>query len=161
MGGGLLHIPERDPSVQRGGDERVPQGVRPDGLGDPRPAGHPPDDPPGAVPVEPAPIGRQEDGSFGALADGQVDRPRGAWRQRDGDHLAALAGDHEGAVPALDAQGLDIRAGGLGDPQPVQREQRDQRMLRRRPETGGDQQRPELVAVQADRVGLVVQPWPP
>jgi hypothetical protein len=34
-------------------------------------------------------------------------------------------------VASFDAQGLDAGAGGLGDPQPVQREQRDQRMLRR------------------------------
>ena len=27
-------------------------------------------------------------------------------------------------------------------------------------EAGGDQQRADLVAVQPDRVGLVVQPWP-
>jgi hypothetical protein len=53
-GSGFLHIAQRDPSIQRGGDERVAQSVRPDGLGDPGPAGHPPDDPPGAV-VQPAP----------------------------------------------------------------------------------------------------------
>ena len=39
MRGGFLHVPQRDPSVQRRGDERVPQRVRPDRLGDPaRPA---------------------------------------------------------------------------------------------------------------------------
>lgn len=92
-------------------------------------AGEAPDDPSGAVAVQPAPIGRQEDGSFGALADGQVDRPGGARCQRDGDHLAALVGDHQGAVAALDTQGLNAGAGGFGDPQPVQREQRDQRVL--------------------------------
>jgi hypothetical protein len=43
------------------------------------------------------------------LADRQVDRPGGARRQRDGHHLPALAGDHQGAVPALEAQVLDVR----------------------------------------------------
>jgi hypothetical protein len=34
-------------------------------------------------------------------------------------------------VPALDAQGFNVGTGGLGDPQTVQRQQRDQRMLGR------------------------------
>ena len=59
-------------------------------------------------------------------------------------------------MPAFQTQLLDVGAGGLGDPQPVQREQRDQRMLTRRTEPGGDQQGAELVAVQDDGVGLVV-----
>ena len=60
-------------------------------------------------------------------------------------------------MPALHAEGLDVGGDGLGDPQPVQRQKRDQRALRRGPEPGGDQQRPELVAVQADGAGFVVQ----
>ena len=60
--------------------------------------------------------------------------------------------------PALQAQVLDVGAGGLGDPQAVQGEQGDQRMLGRRAEPGGHQQRAELVAVQRDRMGLVVHP---
>jgi hypothetical protein len=51
---------------------------------------------------------------------------------------------------------LDVRAGGFGDPQPVQREQRDQRVLCRRPETGGDEQRAELVAVSSGGVRFVI-----
>ena len=38
--------------------------------------------------------------------------------------LAAFAGDGQGAVPALGAQVLDVRAGRLGHSQPVQGEQR-------------------------------------
>ena len=64
----------------------------------------------------------------------------------------------QGPVAALEAQVLDVSAGGLGDPQPVQGEQRDQRMLRGRAEPGGDQQGAELVAVQRDGVRLVVHP---
>jgi len=64
-------------------------------------------------------------------------------------------------VAALDAERFDVCAGGLGDSQPAQREQRDQRMLRRRSETGGHQQRAEFVTIQAHCMGLVVQPWPP
>jgi hypothetical protein len=92
MRGGFLHVPQRYPGVQGGGDERVPQGVRPHRFGDPGAAGDPADHPPSAVPVQPAAIGGQEDWSLAALADGQVDRAGGARRERDGDDLAALAG---------------------------------------------------------------------
>jgi hypothetical protein len=51
-------------------------------------------------------------------------------------------------VAALDAQGLDVGAGGFGDPQPIQRQQRDQRMLGGLAKPGGDQQRAKLIAVQ-------------
>jgi hypothetical protein len=160
MRGGFLHVPQRDPSVQRRGDERVPQRVRPDRLGDPGAARDSADDPPGAVPVQPTAIGGQEDRSFGALADGQVDRPRRPWRQRDSYHLAAFAGDNQHPVPAFDTQGFDIRAGGFGDPQPVQGQQRDERVLGRSAEPSSDQQRAKLVTVQPGGVGLVVQAGP-
>jgi hypothetical protein len=39
-------------------------------------------------------------------------------------------------VAAFQIEVLDVGAGGLGDPQPVQREQRDRRMLCRRPVPG-------------------------
>src|SRR5260370_40162401 len=44
------------------GDECVPQRVGPDGLGNPGAAGDRGDDPPGAVPVQPAPAGGEEVG---------------------------------------------------------------------------------------------------
>ena len=53
-------------------------------------------------------------------------------------------------MPALQAQVLDVSAGGLRYPEPVQREQGDQRVLGRRTEPGGHQQRAELVTVQRD-----------
>ena len=52
MRGGFLHVPERDACVEGCGDERVPQGVWPDRLGDPGAAGYPADKPGGAVPVQ-------------------------------------------------------------------------------------------------------------
>jgi hypothetical protein len=64
-------------------------------------------------------------------------------------------------VPAFQAQVLDVGAGGLRDPQPVQREQGDQRVLCRRPKPGGDQQGAELVAVQGDGMRLIIHPRPP
>jgi hypothetical protein len=41
-------------------------------------------------------------------------------------------------VTPLDTNGLDIGAGGLRHPQPVQRQQGDQGVLGGRPEPGGD-----------------------
>jgi hypothetical protein len=89
----LLDVAERDAGVERGGDKCGPQCMRPDGLGDPGPSRYPADDPRGSVPVQPAAIGGKADWAFAALADGQVDRPRGARRERDRDDLAALAGN--------------------------------------------------------------------
>jgi hypothetical protein len=91
----------------------VPERVRRDGLADSGPACHLADDAPGAVPVQPPPVGGQEHRAAGALADGQVDGPGRPRRQRDGDDLAALAGDDQRPVPALEAQVLDVGAGGL------------------------------------------------
>jgi hypothetical protein len=77
--------------------------------------------------VQPAAVRGQEDWPVCPLADGQVDRPCGTRRERDRDDLAALAGDHQCAVPALGAEVLDVGAGGLGHSQPVQGQQGDQR----------------------------------
>ncbi len=141
--------------------QNVPERVRADRFGDPGAACHPADDPPGAVPVQPPPVGGEEDWPATAFAGGQVDRPGGARCERDGDDLAALAGDGQGSVPALEAQVLDVGAGGLRYPQPVQGEEGDQRVLERRAKPGGDQDGAELVVVQGGGVGLVVQPRPP
>jgi hypothetical protein len=91
----------------------VPQRVGRDGLRDPGPASRLAHDPPGAVPVQPPPVRSQEHRTIGALAEGQVDRPRRARRQRDGDDLASLAGNGQRPVPALQVQVIDIGAGGL------------------------------------------------
>jgi hypothetical protein len=61
-------------------------------------------------------------------------------------------------MTAFETQVLDAGVDSLGDPQPVQREQRDQGMLAGSPEPGGDQQGAELVAVQGDGMGLLVHP---
>jgi hypothetical protein len=89
----------------------MPERVGRDGLADPGTAGGLADNPPGAVPVQPPPVRGQEHRPAGALADGQVERPGGPRRERDGDHLAALAGDRHGPVATFQAQVLDIGAG--------------------------------------------------
>ena len=113
-----------------------------------------------AMPVQSPPVRGNEQRPFAALADGQVDRAGGARGERDGDDLAALAGDDQCPVAALEAQVLDVRPGRLGDSQPVECEQGDQRVLCGRPEPGGDQEGAELVAVQGGGVRLVIQPRP-
>ena len=92
MRGGLLHVAQWDPSIQRGGAERVPKRVRRDALAGPGSAGDLANDPPGAVPVQPPPVGGKEHRPADPLAEGQVDRPGRARRERDGDDLAALIG---------------------------------------------------------------------
>ena len=48
-------------------------------------------------------VGTEEEGSFAAFPDGEVDGSGGAWRERDEDGLGTLAKDGEGAMPALEA----------------------------------------------------------
>ena len=57
----LVDIPQRDPGIQRCGDERVPQRVGPDRLVDPGTAGEAADDPARAMPVQPPTVRCQED----------------------------------------------------------------------------------------------------
>jgi len=63
-------------------------------------------------------------------------------------------------VSAFDAERLDVGVCSFGDAEPVEGQQGDQRVFRRRSEPGGDQERAELVAVQAGGVGFVVQAGP-
>jgi hypothetical protein len=61
-------------------------------LADPGTADGAGDDARGAMAVQPPAVGSKEERPFGALAGGQVDRPGGARRERDGDDLAAPCG---------------------------------------------------------------------
>ena len=161
MRGSLLDIAQRDPGVERGGDERVPERVRGDGLGDPGTARGLADDPSGTVPVQLPTVRGLEHWPAGAFADGQVDRPGGPRRQRDDDDLATFAGDGQRPVPALQSQMLDVGAGGLGDPQPVQRKQGYQRMLSGGPSPAATSKAPSSLRSQRDGMGVIVDPRPP
>ena len=103
VGGGLLHVTQRHPGVERGGNKCMSQSVRADVLGDLGAAGNPADDSGSAVPVQPPAVRGEEQRPFGPLADSQVDRPCGPRCERDGDDLAAFAGDDQGAVAAFQA----------------------------------------------------------
>src|SRR5262245_31735185 len=98
MTGRLLHVAERHSGVQRGGDEGVSHRVRSDSLGDPGATGDTPHDAGGPVTIKSLSVAGEQDWSFEAFTDDEVDRPRGAWRERDGDGLAALAQHDQRAV---------------------------------------------------------------
>src|SRR5271165_5886066 len=67
-----------------------------DGLGDPGAARDLADDPPGAVPVQAAPVSGEEDRAAAAFAGNKADRPGGTRSERDGDDRAALGGNRQG-----------------------------------------------------------------
>lgn len=97
-----------------GGDEGVTQNVGSDSFGDPGPSGGSADDPPGGVTVQAEAVRAAEDGAVHPLADGEVDGPGGAWRQRKRDDLAALAGHGERAMATFETECFDVGAEGLG-----------------------------------------------
>lgn len=64
-------------------------------------------------------------------------------------------------MSAFDAEGLDVGAESFGDSEPVDGQQRYERVLSGGCEPGGDEEGADLVAVQVGGVGLVVQAGPP
>ncbi len=129
-----------------------------DRLGDPGPAGDPAHDPSRPVTVETPTVAGDEDRPGGTFADGQVDRPCGPQRRRDGHGLAALAQHGESPMASLHTKRLDVRPDRLCYPQPVEGQQRAPGMLTGRAEPCGDEERTDLVAVQADGVRFEVDP---
>jgi hypothetical protein len=83
-----LYIAQGYSRVERGGNVSYLSGWGVTVLPDPGAARGAADYPSGAMPVQPLAVGGQEYRPVSALADGQVDRPGGARRQRDGDDLA-------------------------------------------------------------------------
>jgi hypothetical protein len=137
--------------------ERVTERVGSHALGDPGPSADAAHDPPGSVSVDPLAVGSDEDRAVAAFADRQIDGPRRPGCERYGHDLAAFAHDGERAVAALEPEVIDVCADGLGDPQPVESQQADQRVVPAAGQPRGDQHGADLVAVQASGVGLVVQ----
>ena len=71
----------------------MPQSVRSDRLGDPGTVRGPADDPRRTMAVQTRAVSGQEQRPGAALADGQVDRPGSARRQRNSDHANVTQGD--------------------------------------------------------------------
>jgi hypothetical protein len=103
--------------------------------------------------------GRRVGGRSGRRGVGRIARsiaPAVPGCEWDDDDLAALAQDREGEVSALDAEGIDVGADGCGDPQPVDRQRRDQGRARSRRQVLRLRSRQvDRCAVRTNRVGLV------
>ena len=134
----------------------MPKGARADLLGDPGPSGHASYDPPCGVPVEALAVRPEEDWPVDAFTDRQIDRPGRAGRERDRDDLGARAEDCPRPMPTFEPKPVDVSPGRLRHAEALEGEQRDQGVLGCRTEAGGDEERPDLVAVQTGGVGLVV-----
>ncbi len=72
------------------------------------------------VPVHSLPIAGSEDGSFGSLADGEVDGAGGTRRHGDNDGLTAFSMDPQRVMAPLEADISDIGAQGFRDAESVQ-----------------------------------------
>ncbi len=60
-------------------------------------------------------------------------------------------------MPALKTEPFDVSAGRFGDPQPIEAQQAEQRVVACTGESGSDEHRADFVAVKAGRVRLVVE----
>jgi hypothetical protein len=109
----LLHVPERHPGVERGGDEGMAKRVWADELGDTCTPCHPSDDPASTVAIEAVAVGSEEDRSLAPLADCKVDGPGCVRREWDGHDLAPLSQDGKGSMSAFEAKCFDVGTGRL------------------------------------------------
>jgi hypothetical protein len=132
----LLNVAKRQSGIEGASDERMAQAVRRDPLGDPGPPGQPLHRPVGGVAGEPLSGGADEDRPAGTSADVQVKRHGSTGCERDRDVPAAPAYDPLRPVSTIDAEIGDVGAQRFGDPQLVQRQQRDQRVIAWRAEPG-------------------------
>jgi hypothetical protein len=130
---GFLDVAQGHAGVERGGDESVAQGVRPDLHVDAGCSADSSHDAGGRVPVEPITVVAKQDRSFPPLTDGEVDGAGGPWCHGHGDGLAALADHGQCSVAALETEIGDVGTNRFRHAQAVHREQRDQRT---RPTTG-------------------------
>ena len=106
----------------------------------------------GRVPVHPGAATVEQDRPAHPAVGCPVDGPGDGGRQRDQDHLGALAAHPQHPVPVLLAEIGDIRAGGLEDPQAQQAEHGHQREVARvRGLPGGGEQGLELLVREPER----------
>jgi hypothetical protein len=110
-----LDVAQRDSGVERTCDERVPQCVRPDALGDPCLSGDSTHDPTSSMTVESLSCAVDEDRALEALTDREVDGPGDPRRERHGHDRAALAGHRQRPVTTFQAERVDVGAKCFGD----------------------------------------------
>ena len=113
--------------------------------------GPPPDRPHPAVggaSIEAFPVAAHQDRTTDPFSDDEIDGARRAGHQRHHGGLVAFADHPQGAVPALDAEVIDVRRGRFADSQPVQPEQHAQRGVGSAGAFGGEQHRGKLGPVE-------------
>ncbi|HYO29613.1 MAG TPA: hypothetical protein VER37_03450, partial [Thermomicrobiales bacterium] len=104
------------------------------------------------APVEPGAVVAEQDWPGHAFPDGKVDGPGRPEYQGDDGRLVALAGNTQCPVPSLEAETLDVGRACLADPQTIQPEEDGQRSMGMVDPLGGEEERPELGAVEASGV---------
>lgn len=107
------------------------------------------------TPVEALTVAAAQDRTLAALADGEIDRPRRARHQRNGGWLVAFPKDPQDSMAAPDAKILGVGGTRLGDPKAVQPEQHRQRCVIVVIAFGGEEESPQLGAIQAATLGRV------
>jgi hypothetical protein len=105
------------------------------------------------APIEPLPVTATQDRTLGTFPHGEIDGARRPRDQRDHGRLVALAEDPEGAVTALEPEVLDVGPTRLTHAQPVETQQHRQGGVVMVVALRGEQERRELGAVEASRVG--------
>ena len=126
-----------------------------DPLVDPGALGEPADDAAGGMSVEAAAVSSCQQRPVGAFPDGGVDGACGPRGERDQGGLVALADDPQGAVAVGEGEVGQVGAAGLGDAQRVEREQAGQHVVVAAGQSGLDEERAELVAVQPEPGGFL------
>jgi hypothetical protein len=105
--GGDLDVSQRDAGVESGHDERGSQHVRVHAA-EPGTLPDRPNPPMRGAPVEALAVTAPQDRAVVAFPDGQVDHPGGAWNERHGGGLVALAHDPQRTMAALEAEVFDV-----------------------------------------------------
>jgi len=103
----------------------------------------------------------EEDGAFVSFADGEVHGAGGAGCEGNDDGLAALALHSQGVMAPLETKITDVAVQRFGDSEPVEGEQAGQSVVSCSRESGLDEERTELVAVQSVNRCLVSKPRSP
>jgi hypothetical protein len=115
--GGFLNISQWHTGIECGRDKCVAKRVRSNSFRDAGTTGDATHNARRSVTVEPLPIRSNEERGFAALADREVEGACGAQCERNRHDFATLSQNRECAVAALEPEGFDIGAEGLGDPQ--------------------------------------------
>jgi hypothetical protein len=156
MRSSLLDVAEGHACVGGGGDERLPQGMRPDGLVDPGISRYAAHETASYGAAKAPPVGADKDRPGKPFPDGKVDCPSRPPGYRHSHNFAALAQRRQGAVPRSSPM-ASMSAPIASDTEPIEREERDEGVLGWCTKPRSDQKSTDLVAVEPDSIALVVE----